>query len=45
MRHRDSAVSVAVGLDDCEQLGATGEVMEDAVAVGADRAEVDLGPA
>src|SRR2546427_141500 len=43
---RDSSMYWAsAGLDDREELGALGQVAEDAGAVGADRAEVDVGPA
>ena len=45
MRHRHRAVAVTAGLDDREQPRALGQVMQDAVAVGADGAEVDLRPA
>jgi hypothetical protein len=37
-------VAVPAGLDDREQSGAPRDVTEDVLAVGADRAEVDLSP-
>src|SRR5439155_5250337 len=45
VRDRHRAVAVAGGLDDPEELCPFWQVAEDAVAVGADRAEVDVGPA
>jgi hypothetical protein len=45
VRHWHRSVAVAVRLDHGEKLGAFGQVAEDAVAVGADRAQVDLRPA
>src|SRR6266550_1530522 len=42
---RHGAVAVAVRLDDGEQLRPARHVAEDVRAVGADRSEVDLGPA
>ena len=44
VRDRHRAVAVAAGFDDREEPGALGQMAEDAGAVGADRAEVDVGP-
>jgi hypothetical protein len=37
-------MAVTAGFDDREELGPLGQVPEDAGAVGADRAEVNVGP-
>ena len=42
---RDGAVPIAACLDDREQLRSLRQVTQDAVAVGADRAQVDVRPA
>ena len=44
MGHGDGAVTVAAGLHHREKLRSLRQVAEDAVAVGADRTQVDLGP-
>jgi len=44
-RRFDGAVPVGVGLDDREEVGAFGQVLEDAGRVGADGLEVDVSPA